>query len=91
MFFSNRFIDFFFFLSGPRITKTRFYHTDSCLLKYVLGSSCYGTREMNPTRNHEIASSICGLARWVKDLAIGCELWCRSQMRLRSDVAEAVV
>ena len=32
---------------------------------------------MNPTRNHEVAGSIPGLAQGVKDLAGCCELWCR--------------
>ena len=34
------------------------------------GSSCRGTAEMNPTRNHEFGGSIPGLALWVKDLAL---------------------
>ena len=32
-------------------------------------SSCRGTVEMHPTRNHEVAGSIPGLAHWVKELA----------------------
>ena len=37
-------------------------------------TSCRGTAETNPTRSHEVAGSIPGLAPWVKDLTL---LWCR--------------
>ena len=49
-----------------------------------------GTVETNPTRNHEVAglilASLSGLRIWRC-----CELWCRSQMRLGSGIAVAVV
>ena len=44
----------------------------------------------NLTRNQEVVGLIPGLAQWVGDPVL-CELWCRSQTRLGSRVAVAVV
>ena len=44
---------------------------------------------MKPTSNHDDAGLIPGLAQWARD-GCCCELWCRSQMQLRSLVAVAV-
>ena len=54
-----------------------------------LGSSRCGTAEMNLTSILEDMGSIPGLTQRVKDLHCH-ELWCKSQMRLRSHVAVAV-
>ena len=42
--------------------------TKACgVLKWQDWSSCSGSEEMNPTRNHEVAGSI---PQWVKDPAL---------------------
>ena len=51
--------------------------------------SCHGTAEMNLTGIPEDAGSTPGLAQWVGDQALP-ELWCRSQVQLRSHVAVAL-
>ena len=55
----------------------------------VGGSHC-GPEETNPTSVHKDEGSVPGLTQWV---GIRCchELWCRTQMRLRSCVAVAMV
>ena len=46
------------------------HYSASHVLKITLGGSCRGAAETNPTWNHEVASSIPGLAQWVKDWAL---------------------
>ena len=41
-----------------------------CIKFFLLGGSCHGTAETNPTRNHEVLGLIPGLSQWVKDLVL---------------------
>ena len=58
--------------------------------KISYGSSCLGTAETNPTRNHEVAvqfrASLSGLR-----IQCWCELWYRSQTQLGSGITVALV
>ena len=58
----------------------------------VEGSSLCGSAVRGLTDIREDVGLIPVLAQWVKDpVLLSCELWCRSQMWLRSCVAVAVV
>ena len=58
------------------------------ICKKNIWSSCCGTLEMDLTGIYKDVGSIPGLTQWFKDLVLP-ELRCRSQMRLRSQVAVA--
>ena len=50
----------------------------------IVWSSHRGSVVTNPTSSHGDVGWIPGLAQWVKDLALLCELWCKLQTRLKS-------
>ena len=53
-------------MNGP-ITRTEI---ETVIKKLPTGVPVVVQWLMNPTRNHEVVSSISGLAQWVKDLAL---------------------
>ena len=59
-------------------------------VKGAMRSSRRSAAEMNPIRNHKDAGSISGLAHGLR-IQHCYDLWCRSQMWLRSGIAVAVV
>ena len=66
------------------IPPTKTYH------KKMQGGPIVAQWLTNPTRNHEVMSSIPGLAQWVTDQHCR-ELWCRLQTRLRFRIAVDLV
>ena len=57
--------------SNEKVLRLEFQHFEVRYKMLIrLWSSHRGVAEMNPTRNHEVAGSIPGLAPWVKDPAL---------------------
>ena len=66
-------------------------YTNITVLKNFPGSSHCGAVEMNPTRKHEVAGSILGLAQLSGLRIRRCrELWCMLHMWLGSQTAVAL-
>ena len=58
--------------TGSNVCKLIYviHHMNKREFKKTTWISHGGTEEMNPTKNHEVADSIPGLAQWVKDLEL---------------------